>query len=79
MEKETAVVSMPHGFVLVTTELEERRKKNIIHYKVQHARTLKWVHNERNEHDFPLIKIHLRTMLKNNLTCFRATIVIQSN
>lgn len=34
-------------FVL-TTELEER-KKYIIHYRVQHARTLKWVHNKETD------------------------------
>lgn len=64
-------------FVLIT-ELEERKK---IYNPLQStARTYTQVSaQQRNEHNFQLIKIHLRTMLENNWTCFQATVVIQAN
>lgn len=79
MEKETAVVSMPHAKSLcidywIRRIRRQKKNNNKIHYKVQHAHTT-WVHNKRNKHNFQLIKIHLRITLKDNSTCFPTYIV----
>lgn len=57
-----------------------RRAKKIHNPLQSTARTYTQVSaQQRNRHNFQLIKIHLRTKRENNSTCFQATVVIQPN